>query len=250
MIQVDIENNFAAWRAAARPLINEGVPPDKVIWNASGQGSLFQAVGVIASRKADVVVPPQFIKLAEAVACYDDEQKWSLMYRLLFRLVYETPHLLSLESVADVRRARTMEKAVNRDVHKFHAFVRFREIKGAGEEIYGAWHEPQHFTVERATPFFTRRFGSMKFSIFTPKGCAHWDRERLTFSEAGSKSVAPDGDDFESMWLLYYRSIFNPFRLKIAAMKREYPARHWHTLPEAKLIPELIRKGRDVNSDG
>ncbi len=84
----------------------------------------------------------------------------------------------------------------------------------------------------------------MKFSIFTPKGCAHWDKERLTFSPAVEKSSAPAPDEMEDFWLLYYRSIFNPFRLKINALKKEFPKRHWPTLPEAVLIPELIREAR------
>ncbi len=29
-------------------------------------------------------------------------------------------------------------------------------------------------------------------------------------------------------------------------MKVEFPVRHWKTLPEAVLIPELIRKAKDL----
>jgi DNA polymerase len=134
-----------------------------------------------------------------------------------------------------------MAKAVRRDIHKFHAFVRFRRSEFDDKEIFIAWHEPRHFTVELAAPFFARRFGAMYFSILTPKGCAHWDLDRLTFSPAVDRSFAPAQDEAEDFWLLYYRSIFNPFRLKTNAMKRELPVRHWPTLPEAVLIPELIR---------
>jgi uracil-DNA glycosylase len=129
-------------------------------------------------------------------------------------------------------------------VHKFHAFVRFRKLEGVDEEVYVAWHGPTHWCVERATPFFARRFGTMRFSILTPKGCAHWDLEKLTFSPPVDRSLAPAADEMEDFWLLYYRSIFNPFRLKVNAMKREFPAKHWPTLPEAVLIPELIREAR------
>jgi DNA polymerase len=44
----------------------------------------------------------------------------------------------------------------------------------------------------------------------------------------------------EDLWRLYYKSIFNPFRLNVKTMKRELPVRHWPTLPEAELIPGLI----------
>lgn len=191
-------------------------------------------------------VPAEFIKLAQAVACFDDAERWPLLYRILFRLLHETRNLLCIESDADVRRARLMEKAVNRDVHKFHAFVRFRRVVTDGNEIYVAWHEPHHFTVERSAPFFARRFGSMNFSILTPKGCVHWDQKELQFSPPALKEHAPAKDETEDFWLLYYKSIFNPFRLKVKTMKRELPVRHWPTLPEAVLIPELIRKAKGM----
>lgn len=88
----------------------------------------------------------------------------------------------------------------------------------------------------------------MRFSILTPQICAHWDLENLTFSAGVSRAAAPTQDDTEDFWLVYYQSIFNPFRLKIKAMKKELPVRHWRTLPEAVLIPELIRKAKQLES--
>ena len=46
----------------------------------------------------------------------------------------------------------------------------------------------------------------------------------------------------ENLWLTYYRSIFNPARIKIKAMKREMPVRHWATLPETKMIPAMLQE--------
>jgi len=249
LTQVTIENSFDSWRDAARGLLSRDVAPCDVVWTSGEQGALFESPGVRAggaARGDGFRVSREFIKLASAVACFDDAEKWPLLYRILFRLQHENPNLLMIESDVDVRRARVMEKAVGRDVHKFHAFVRFRKLRRLDEEVYTAWHEPTHFTVERATPFFARRFGTMKFSILTPKGCAHWDREQLIFSEAVDRSLTPAADEMEDFWLLYYRSIFNPFRLKVNAMKRECPVKHWSTLPEAVLIPELIREARSI----
>ena len=42
-------------------------------------------------------------------------------------------------------------------------------------------------------------------------------------------------------WRTYYRSIFNPARLKIGAMTKEMPKKYWRNLPEAAEIPNLIR---------
>jgi DNA polymerase len=241
MIQIAVENDYGAWREAARGLIRSRVEPHEILWLPPGHSGLFDTKEFGSDGEESFRVPPEFLKIAEAAACYDDAERWPLLYRVLYRIVFENRELLQIESDPDVRSLRLMEKAVGRDVHKFHAFVRFRHIDCGGKEIYVAWHEPQHFTVERSAPFFARRFGTMNFSILTPKGCAHWDLEKLTFSPAATRDLAPVGDETEEFWLLYYRSIFNPFRLKVKAMKKELPVRHWRTLPEAVLIPELIR---------
>lgn len=245
MLQVLVENNFASWRTAARELLLERRAPDEILWTNETQNSLFENEKPKEKNHKIIKVPADFLRVAEAAACFDDFEKWSLLYRLLFRIVYENKNLLSIESDDDVRRALLMEKAVARDMHKFHAFVRFRRVEIEKKELFIAWHVPDHFIVERAAPFFVRRFGAMMFSILTPKGCAHWDLENLTFSEAVSSNCAPQTDDTEDFWLAYYKSIFNPFRLKIKAMKKELPVRHWRTLPEAVLIPELIRTARE-----
>ncbi|HEY8559413.1 MAG TPA: TIGR03915 family putative DNA repair protein [Pyrinomonadaceae bacterium] len=248
MIQISIENNFASWRAAARKVLLSEIAPGEILWTNESQNGLFENAFDAQESEKTIKVPADFLRIAEAVACFDDFEKWSLLYRLLYRLTFENRHLLAIESDDDVRRALLMEKAVARDVHKFHAFVRFRRLEINEKEIFVAWHEPHHYTVMRAAPFFVRRFGAMLFSILTPRGCAHWDLENLTFSEAVASDSAPPQDAAEDFWLVYYKSIFNPFRLKIKAMKKELPVRHWRTLPEAVLIPELIRAAREKKS--
>ena len=244
MQHVFIDGSFEDWRGAARVLLAGAVGPENVRWSgAVRQRSLFSAKRNFGAIR-NVHVPAAFIDLAKAAGCFADQDRWSLLYRVVYRLVFENRHLLSIESDPDIRQLNLMAKAVRRDVLKFHAFVRFRRVECDEKEIFVAWHEPQHFTVEMATPFFARRFGSMNFSILTPKGCAHWDKNELTFSPPASRSQAPSSDETEDFWLLYYRSIFNPFRLKVETMKRELPVHHWPTLPEAVLIPELIREAR------
>ncbi|WP_375769829.1 UdgX family uracil-DNA binding protein [Archangium gephyra] len=46
----------------------------------------------------------------------------------------------------------------------------------------------------------------------------------------------------EELWSAYYVSTFNPARLNVRAMRAEMPKKHWATLPEARLIPQLVRK--------
>ena len=48
----------------------------------------------------------------------------------------------------------------------------------------------------------------------------------------------------EDIWRVYYRSIFNPARLKLKMMQTEMPKRYWKNLPEADLIESLVAESR------
>src|ERR1700759_2956171 len=121
-----------------------------------------------------------------------------------------------------------------------HAFVRFREVGTGDETRFVAWFEPEHHIVELAAPFFARRFADMPWSIFTPELCAHWDRLTVSFTPGVAKSEAPTDDRLEELWRRYYRSIFNPARLKVKMMRTEMPRKYWRNLPEASMIKPLI----------
>lgn len=257
MIQtVSIEPDFQSWRLRARELLTEGTPPSEVFWqdSASNQGELFveSANRSVSEPKASkpkeasplVRVNKAFFGLAEAVACHSNPERWGLLYRLLWRMTCEGErHLLVVSTDDDVRQARAWAKEVGRDVHKMRAFVRFRKVGESEEglEQFVAWFEPDHHIVRRNAPFFRKRFTGMEWSIFTPDECAHWDGSGLCFSPGVERSEAPDGDALEELWRSYYRSIFNPARLKLKAMKSEMPIKYWKNLPEATIIGELTQ---------
>jgi uracil-DNA glycosylase family protein len=87
-----------------------------------------------------------------------------------------------------------------------------------------------------------RRFTTMRVSSLPPDLCAHWDTRALTFTPGEDRASIPPPDALEEVWTLYYASIFNPARLKVAMMCKEMPKRYWRNLPEAALIPDLIQK--------
>ena len=240
--------NFASWRDAARRLLEDKVPPHEVLWESAG--GLFSAPPPHeeAPLPARLKVPAAFVEMAESVACHRDPSRWSLLYQILWRVVCGGErHLLSIASDADMARARTLEKNVRREIHKMHAFVRFKLIDTdttTGRERYAAWFEPDHFIVEAGTPFFRKRFANMDWSIFTPKGCAHWNGELLSFTPGIPNNPVANPDALEAAWRVYYRSIFNPARLKVKAMQTEMPKRYWKNLPEAELIAELIETSK------
>ena len=238
------ETDFDGWREAARALVLDRVAPEDVEWVVGNEATLLEDTAPLAApsqRSSRFTVPKPFITLAQDAILHRDPQRFGLLYRLLWRLHGE-PRLLSVATDEDVTRARNMKKAVDRDIHKMHAYVRFRESPEPAGAVYVAWFEPFHHIVAAAAPFFVRRFASMRWSILTPDGSAYWDGEELHVGPGASRANAPDGDALETLWRSYYKTIFNPARLKVGTMQGHMPRKYWANLPEAELIPELVAK--------
>lgn len=239
------ETDFEGWRKAARTLARNGVPAEQVGFEIAGQGAadLFASPDAsLPPERSDapqLLVPRTFLAMAEAAAVHSDPDRFDFLYRLLARLQTE-PDLMKIASDPDVMRLERMEKAVRRDCHKMRAFVRFREVRDLGQVRYVAWFEPAHYIVERNAPFFVRRFTGMSWAILTPYASADWDGERLAIGPGATRADAPPDDAAEDLWRTYFRSIFNPARLKVKAMQAEMPKKYWRNLPEAALIPEMI----------
>jgi uracil-DNA glycosylase len=238
MIALDTPDDFDDWRDQARMLLQARAEPDVVSW---GEETLFRS-GLPPSQDTNVEirVPAAFVKLAQTVFMHSDPSRLSLLYRLLWRL-QGNRYLLDDATDAEVKQAGLMAKAIRRDIHKMRAFVRFREVQDdAGECRYIAWFEPDHDIVRANVSFFIRRFGSMQWTILTPKLCIHWDRQVLRESIGIAKPVNMADDPGEELWRSYYASTFNPARLKTKAMLKEMPRRYWKNMPETQLIPGLI----------
>ncbi|WP_066268614.1 UdgX family uracil-DNA binding protein [Hydrogenophaga palleronii] len=245
---------------ALSALLACGAAPGEVLWSG-GAGGEAQADLLEALAPAPTIAPPEeapplhalrrlpagFISLAEAVLMHADPQRFQRLHAYALDVAAEPqrwqdaldPRRLALEGLA---------REVRREIHKMHAFVRFRPLQDAVDDNaadsvqYVAWFEPEHHIVRAAVPLFERRFASMRWAILTPRLCAHWNgSDGLRFSPGVDRSKAPPPDAGEALWLDYYRSIFNPARLKVSAMLREMPRRYWPNLPEASTITGLIQ---------
>src|SRR6185369_12052196 len=240
-ITLDSETDFDGWRKAARALALNDVKPSDVIWNVAGDApELFAPTAPLLEPPPGTFnVSAKFVELAEFAILHRNPERFALLYRLLGRL--RSHHdLIDIATDPDVAAVTGMAKAVRRDEHKMHAFVRFREVGREQKSHFVAWFEPEHHIVELAAPFFARRFADMPWSILTPDVCAHWDGHAVSITPGVSKSEAPTADRLEETWRRYYASIFNPARLKVAAMRNEMPKKYWRNLPEASLIKPLI----------
>ncbi len=242
-IRLASEVDFDGWRDALRNLAAARVEPSDIVWQTpSGEAQLFgfeeDAPPPLAGES--VYAPRAFIAEAKLAACHRDPDRFDLLYRVLLRLQREEA-LWSRTVDPDIHRLLAMAKSVSRDRHKMTAFVRFREVATEEGAAYVAWFEPAHHIVELAAPFFVDRFTGMRWSILTPERSAHWNGTELLFGPGASRADAPTDDALEAVWQTYYASIFNPARVKIAAMQREMPKKYWANLPEAALIDGLIR---------
>src|SRR3954452_13600903 len=245
------ETDFEGWRKAARALALNNVMPAEVTWTVQGnEPELFEppAAAPLETPHATFNVPAKFVELAQTAILHRDLQRFAIQYRLLWRL-RNNHDLFDAATDPDVAQVAAMAKAVRRDEHKMHAFVRFREVGRERESHFIAWFEPEHHIVELAAPFFARRFADMAWSILTPELCTHWDGHAVSFTPGVSKSDAPSEDRLEETWRRYYASIFNPARLKVKAMQAEMPKKYWRNLPEASLIKPLIAEAARATGD-
>ncbi|MEZ6090511.1 MAG: UdgX family uracil-DNA binding protein [Pirellulaceae bacterium] len=251
--------DFDQWRSQARRYLQSQTPPEEARfvdgWRPQQElGLRFDAAD--DERQADestddakpnpnLTVSRAFLDLAREVSHHRNPGRWDLLYRMLWRMGHGEPQLLELLTDDDVFRARTWQKQIRRDCHKAKAFVRFRKCERDGETWYVAWHRPDHYILPRVAPFFIDRFRSMRWMILTPDQSIAWDLHELHDSPGVPREAAPSGDELEKLWLTYYGAIFNPARIKLAAMRGEMPVKHWSTLPEAKIIDRLVAEAPD-----
>ena len=228
------------FRQAVRRLLAQGVEPERVVWGDDQAPGLFEQAQ--DGEAPPVWLPQAAAELARLVVCHTEPERYALLYRLIWRLRHGERQVLDVPSDPLVHRLQAMAKSVRRDLHKMHAFVRFRRVPGDGGERWIAWFEPDHFIVEATAGFFVNRFRGMDWSILTPKGSLHWDRRELQIGPPASPANAAAPDAFEAHWRGYYESTFNPARLNPELMRKEMPRRYWKNLPEAEVIGRLQRE--------
>jgi DNA polymerase len=237
-------DDFEGWRDAARNLAEAGVPAEAVVWQIEGEAQDLFGAEAPSAVVPSFQVPREFVDLARDVVCHSNAERFALLYAMLLRLRADRN---AIDDEADplVRRLNDLARGVRRDIHKMHAFVRFREIDGQ----FVAFFEPEHHILRRAASFFVNRFANMHWSILTPELSIHWDGERLQEGPGATRADAPSGDPLEETWRTYYSSIFNPARLKVGAMLKEMPKKYWRNMPETSLVQPLIAGARQREID-
>ena len=281
-------SDWAHWRQVVRALWAQQIAPQSVIWQTEHRqqhspdlfaraDAVTQAAHILqwpATQQppCPLTVSSNWLQQAEQALLHAAPERFGVLYRLLWRM-QTTPGLRHDVLDPDHVQMQHWIHAVRREVHKMHAFVRFRPVALPPDPIDGdgplhvAWFEPTHHIVQAAAPFFVRRFANMRWAILTPQCCLRWwpaassiealqpagvDPQQalqpwaaragvLSWGPGAQASDAPGPDAGEGLWLTYYAHTFNPARLKVATMRREMPRKYWHNLPEAQLISPLVQ---------
>ena len=238
LITLDSETDFDGWRKAARTLALHQVAPADVRWGVQSQTQDRMPPGLSEAPSLPPIetettfsVPANFIDLARIAILHRDDERFALLYRLLWRL--KADHDL-LETMADpdVAQAATMAGSVQRDAQRMRDLVRFREIGREQKAHYATWFEPEHHIVAFTAPFFARRFADMPWSILTPDICAHWDGHAISFTPGISRTETPAPGRLEETW----RRHFQPDRMPTPEAPRTRP----RNLQEASILGPLL----------
>ncbi len=229
----------AAFRAAAKHCLSQGLPPQSVTILAGGSSLLPSPPD--DAPEARLNITRGLAEVIDEVSAHRAPDRFNLLYGLIWRYVTGDKALLQKASDPAVMKAQAYAKAIRRDIHKMTAFLRFRESERDGKPFFSAWFEPQHHILKKALPFFTGRFASMEWMIATPTASVVWHDRKLTFGPGVPKPGEAEDSVLDTLWNTYFRSIFNPARLHVNAMLREMPKRYWRDMPETRAIPEMLR---------
>ena len=239
---VRLAQSFDEWRAAARELIVRGVPPAYVAWQSQpGEGDLFSSTPDATGTDAPMLrLPRQLVALLEAAACFNATDRWAFLYQVLWRWQLGQHDVIS-PADTDGARLHAMVKAVHREEHDMHAYVRFRERGEAdGAPRFVAWFEPVHDVLPQVARHFARRMGPVSWLIATPQASMLWDGATLHAGPPLMQGAADIDDAGEALWLTYYRSIFNPARVNVDLLRSHIPSRFWKNLPEGVIVPAML----------
>jgi DNA polymerase len=192
-LQVPLSNqvDVAGFHSEATRLLARQVPPQDVEWSAApavavGEEPVDAARAAIRNRAARAIIPQSFIRMSELVVLHRDADRFDLLYRALWRLVYE-PELKHDFSDEDLSRLRQMAQSVRRDIQKMKSKLAFRVLNVKGTDMPVAWHEPTHFVAETVGAWMAKNEPGQRWIILTPDRSMRWDGVKLLSAPA----VAP-----------------------------------------------------------
>lgn len=253
MIALDCDNHFVLWREQARTLLSHGIDPAQVSWAQGPIDDLLAVPTPLPEGRGpfQAKVPAALLSQLEQAARYHGEQRWNLLYEVLWRVAHgDRTAMLAGDRLGSELHRRI--KQVSREAHHLHAFVRFVPLPALLAEQLQldlvAYHEPAHDILESASSHFADRLGRQRWLIATDRDAVRFDGQTLDYRrhcpEQWREWARHAEDPGAELWRTYYRHTFNPARLNPDALRLHMPGRFWRHLPEGMLIPQLMGQAR------
>lgn len=185
-------------------MLAQQVLPETVEWSAAPAQSVDEEAldspwAAIRSRAARAIIPQSFIRMSELVVLHHDPQRFDLLYRSLWRLVYE-PELKHDFDDADLAKLRRMAQAVRRDIQKMKSRLAFRPLLLNGESTPVAWYEPTHYVSEAVGAWLASSEPSKHWILLTPDRSMRWDGEHLLCAPAVAPMQQPLSETSDADW--------------------------------------------------
>lgn len=205
-MQVPLSNqvDVAGFHSEATRLLAQQVPPHTVQWSAApaqavAEESLDARRAAIRNRAARAIIPQSFVRMSELVVLHRDPQRFDLLYRSLWRLVYE-PDLKNDYGDQDLARLRQMAQAVRRDVQKMKTKLVFRPLLVRNEMLPVAWYEPAHYICESVAAWLAKREPGRRWILLTPERSMNWDGHHLLSAPAVAPGQPPMAERSDEDW--------------------------------------------------
>ena len=136
-------------------------------------------------------LPKRVGELIELVVCHRDPERYALLYRLVWRILHGERALLDVAERSAGASARPDGAPIRRDLHKMHAFVRFRRVDGEDANASSPGSSPSTSSWRRRRRSSSTASARLDWTILTPIGSMRWDRERLDLRPARAAADAP-----------------------------------------------------------
>jgi len=206
-VQVPLSHpvDIAGFHVEARRLLASQVPPHEVEWSAATAQSVDEEPveaghACIANRAARAIVPQSFMRISELVVLHRDVDRFDLLYRSLWRLVYE-PELKHDFGDEDLARLRQMAQSVRRDIQKMKLRLHFRPLQLKGRPVPFAWYEPSHFICETVGAVLAKQDPARGWILLTPQRSLRWDCTHLLSAPAVVPVAQPQSEASDPEWV-------------------------------------------------
>jgi probable DNA metabolism protein len=137
-------------------------------------------------------------------------------------------------------------RSVNREKHRFEAFVRFENI---GDKLFYAPIDPDYNVLPLIIPHFKSRYANQDWIIYDTKRKygVHYNQQTEQINEAiidfemetnkltpTGISFDPDEKLYQGLWQNYFKSVNIPIRKNTKLHLQHVPKRYWKYLVEKK----------------